>query len=152
MSSTSSSSSSSFSSSSGSSSSGTLPSLPRYIRSLDDLYRVTNHIDDVILYFHLVRCDPIVFEEVIRMQNRELLWIKRLVSRPIGKKPISIKWIYKEKKNVKWEVERYNARLVVKGYSQKHGIDCDEVFALVARLETILLIIVTTTQHRWKIY
>jgi hypothetical protein len=81
--------------------SGTLPSLPRYIRSLNDLYRVTNHIDDVILYFHLVRCDLIVFEEVKRMQNQELLWIKRLVSRPIRKKPISIKWIYKEKKNVK---------------------------------------------------
>ena len=42
--------------------------------------------------------------------------------------------------------------LVAKCYSQKHEINYDEVFALVSRLETIRLIIVTTTQDRWKIY
>jgi hypothetical protein len=36
------------------------------MRSLDDLYEVTNHIDDVILYFHLVTCDLIVFKEEIK--------------------------------------------------------------------------------------
>ena len=40
-------------------------------------------------------------------------------------------------KNAKGEMERYKARLVVKGYSQQQGIDYDEVFAPVARLETI---------------
>jgi len=70
----------------------------------------------------------------------------------IEKKPIGVKWIYKEKKNGKGKVESYNARLVVKGYSQKHEINYDEVFALVARLETIHLIIVIDAQHKWRIY
>jgi len=47
----------------------------------------------------------------------------------------------KQNKNAKGEIERYKARLVVKGYSQKVGIDYDEVFALVAQLEIIRLII-----------
>jgi hypothetical protein len=41
---------------------------------------------------------------------------------------------------------------VAKGYSQKHEIDYDEVFALVARLETIHLIIVIDAQNKWRIY
>jgi len=49
-------------------------------------------------------------------------------------------------------VERYKARLVTKGYSQKQGIDYNEVFAQVTRLKTIQLIITTIAQHRWKIY
>jgi len=49
-------------------------------------------------------------------------------------------------------VKKYKASLVAKGYNQKHEIDYDEVFALVARLETIRLIIVITAQHRWRIY
>ena len=41
---------------------------------------------------------------------------------------------------------------MVKDYNQKHKIDYNEVFALVARLETIRFIIVTIAQYRWRIY
>jgi hypothetical protein len=41
---------------------------------------------------------------------------------------------------------------VAKDYSQKHGLNYDEVFTPVARLETIRLIIITVVQHRWRIY
>jgi hypothetical protein len=54
-----------------SSSNGTPQSPPRKMMSLDDLYEVTNPIDDdVTLYFHLATCDLIVFKEA--------LWIRRL--------------------------------------------------------------------------
>ena len=74
--------------------------------------------------------------------NEEIKAIKKndtweLTTLPHGKKAIGVKWVYKMKKKAKGEVERYKARLVVKGYSQQQGIDYDEVFAPVARLETI---------------
>ncbi|GJY36095.1 retrovirus-related pol polyprotein from transposon TNT 1-94 [Tanacetum coccineum] len=46
----------------------------------------------------------------------------------------------------------YKARLVGKGYKQKHGINYEEVFSPVARLETIRIIIAIAAQYRWKIY
>ena len=59
--------------------------------------------------------------------------------------------MYTLKKNAKGEVERYKARLVVKGYTQWQGIDYDEVFAPVAYLETILLLISLSTQNQLRI-
>jgi len=55
-----------FSFSSGNLSSGTSSSPLRKMRSCNDLYEVTNPIDDVILYDHFATCDPIVFEETIK--------------------------------------------------------------------------------------
>jgi len=60
--------------------------------------------------------------------------------------------VYKTKKNVKGEIERYKARLVAKGYGQKVGINYNEVFAPVAHLETIRLILSLTAQHKWRIH
>ena len=47
--------------------------------------------------------------------------------------------------NVKGDIVCYKARLVVKGYNQKAGIDFDEVYTFVAHLETIKLIISIAT-------
>jgi hypothetical protein len=91
------------SSSSESSSNGTPPSLPKKMRSLNDLYEVTNPIDnDVTLYCHLATCDPIMFEEVIKDEKWRLVIdeeiasieknnIWKLVPRPKEKKPIGVK-------------------------------------------------------------
>ena len=52
----------------------------------------------------------------------------------------------------KGEVERYNSRLAVEGYSQE-GIDYDEVFGRsIAHLETIYLLISLAAQNKWRIY
>nr|GEU81061.1 retrovirus-related Pol polyprotein from transposon TNT 1-94 [Tanacetum cinerariifolium] len=69
-----------------------------------------------------------------------------------SQKVIGVKWVYKAKKSAKGEVEKYKARLVAKSYNQKRGIDYEEVFSPVARLETIRMIIAIAAQYRWKIH
>ncbi|KAH9650236.1 hypothetical protein KPL70_026291 [Citrus sinensis] len=75
-----------------------------------------------------------------------------LTTIPKGHKAIGVKWVYKTKRNANGEIERHKARLVAKGYSQKAGIDYNEVFAPVARLEIIRLIIFLAAQNKWKIF
>ncbi|GJV44226.1 putative ribonuclease H-like domain-containing protein [Tanacetum coccineum] len=63
----------------------------------------------------------------------------RLVDLPKGKHAIGTKWIYRNKKDERRIVVRNKARLVAQGYTQEEGIDYDEVFAPVARIEAIRL-------------
>ena len=67
-------------------------------------------------------------------------------------KPIGLKWIIKLKKNTKGEIIRHKARLVVKGYSQRNGIDYEEVFALVVHFESIRALIALATLRGWMIH
>jgi hypothetical protein len=54
---------------------------------------------------------------------------------------VSSKWIYKIKHVVDGSVEKYKARFVARGFSQKEGIDYEEMFSLVARYTSIRTII-----------
>jgi len=89
-------------------------------------------------------------EEEIKSIGKNDTW--ELTTIPKGHEAIGVKWVYKTKKNASGEVERYKARLVVKGYKQKHGVDYDEVYAPVARMDTIRLLISLAAQMKWKIY
>ncbi|KAA0031828.1 copia protein [Cucumis melo var. makuwa] len=92
----------------------------------------------------------IAMDEEIKAIKKNDTW--ELSTLPNGKKAVGVKWVLKIKKNEKGEVERYKARLVAKGYYQRKGIDYDEVFAPVARLETIRLLIALAAQNNWKIF
>lgn len=135
------------------------PSQPR-MRSLQDLYDSTNEVHLVCL---LADSEDISFEEAVRdkkwqgAMDEEMKAIERngtwdLVELPEGHRPIGVKWVYKKKMNAQGEIERYKAPLVAKGYKQKAGIDYDEVFAPVARMETILLLLSQAAQFEWPIY
>ncbi|GKA18291.1 uncharacterized mitochondrial protein-like protein [Tanacetum coccineum] len=56
-----------------------------------------------------------------------------------GKRAIGTKWVYRNKKDERGIVVRNKAKLVAQGYTQEEGIDYDEVFAPVARIEAIRL-------------
>ncbi|GKB59389.1 putative ribonuclease H-like domain-containing protein [Tanacetum coccineum] len=80
----------------------------------------------------------------IEAMQEELLQFKlqkvwTLVDLLKGKRAIETKWVYRNKKDERGIVVRNKARLVAKGYTQEEGIDYDEVFAPVARIEAIRL-------------
>jgi hypothetical protein len=63
-----------------------------------------------------------------------------------------VKWIYKTKLNEVGEVDKFKAWLIAKGYAQQHGVDYTEVFAPMARMDTVRMIIALATQRSWHIY
>ncbi|GJR66170.1 putative ribonuclease H-like domain-containing protein [Tanacetum coccineum] len=78
------------------------------------------------------------------------VWI--LVDLPKGKRAIGTKWIFKNKKDERGIVTRNKARLVAHGYSQEEGIDYDEVFAPVARIEAIRLFLAYASFIGFMVY
>ena len=92
--------------------------------SLQDIYKSN---DEVHVVYFLVDSEDLSFEEAVQEEkwqkpmNEEIRAIKRnntweLTDLPKGARPICVKWVYKKKTNSDGEIERYKARLVVKGY------------------------------------
>ncbi|GJS06587.1 putative RNA-directed DNA polymerase [Tanacetum coccineum] len=75
-------------------------------------------------------------EELLQFKLQQV-WV--LVDLPNGAKVIGTKWVYRNKKDERGVVVRNKARLVAQGHRQEEGIDYDEVFAPVARIEAIRL-------------
>ncbi|WVZ97481.1 hypothetical protein U9M48_043013 [Paspalum notatum var. saurae] len=63
------------------------------------------------------------------------------VDPPVGCKPIGLKWVYNVKKNERGDVVKHKARLVAKCLVQREGIDFEEVFAPVARMDLVRLLL-----------
>jgi hypothetical protein len=76
----------------------------------------------------------------------------KLVDQLAGYQPIWLKWVFKLKKDAKGVIVKHKARLVAKGYAQKAGIDFDEVFAPVARLDSVRLLLVIAAQEGWMVH
>jgi hypothetical protein len=65
---------------------------------------------------------------------------------------VGTKWMFHNKQDEFGVVTRNKARLVVKGYSQVEGLDFEETFAPVARLESIRILLAYATHHNFKLY
>eukprot|EP00253_Pinus_taeda_P029617 PITA_29617 len=89
-------------------------------------------------------------DEKINAIERNKTW--DLVELPKGKEVIGVKWVYKTKSNAEGRIERHKARLVVKGYKQQYGRDYGETFTLVARMETVRVVLSIAVQNKWKFY
>ncbi|GJW16839.1 putative ribonuclease H-like domain-containing protein [Tanacetum coccineum] len=71
---------------------------------------------------------------------------------PYGKKAIGTKWVYRNKKDERGVVVRNKARLVAQGHRQEEGIDYDEVFAPVARIEAIRIFLAFASYMGFIVY
>ncbi|GKE97680.1 retrovirus-related pol polyprotein from transposon TNT 1-94, partial [Tanacetum coccineum] len=75
--------------------------------------------------------------------------VGELIDKPFGKNVIKLKWLWKNKKEEDQTVIRNKARLV---YAQEEGIDFEESFALVARLEAVRIFVAYAAHKSFPIY
>ncbi|GJU73553.1 ribonuclease H-like domain-containing protein [Tanacetum coccineum] len=88
-------------------------------------------------------------EEFLQFKLQEV-WT--LVDLPNGKRAIGSKWVFRNKKDERGIVIRNKARLVAQGYTQEEGIDYDEVFARIARIEAISLFLAYASFKDFVVY
>nr|GFC08047.1 copia protein [Tanacetum cinerariifolium] len=92
------------------------------------------------------------FISYVQNQNKTNHQAWKLVPLPAGKIAIGTKWILKNTQDAKGIVVRNKARLVAQGHRQEEGIDYDEVFAPVARIEAIQLFLAFTSYMGFMVY
>ncbi|GKA65283.1 zinc finger, CCHC-type containing protein [Tanacetum coccineum] len=128
----------------------------RGFRTLNDLYENTEEL-------LLAEDEPKNYKEASNDQkwieamkaeldsiNRNNTW--KLTTLPKGHKAIGLKWVFKTKRDANGNIIKHKARLVAKGYIQEHGIDFEEVFAPVARMETIRLLLAIAANNKWEVH
>ncbi|GJS51478.1 retrovirus-related pol polyprotein from transposon TNT 1-94 [Tanacetum coccineum] len=93
----------------------------------------------------------------IESMQEELLQFKRLdvwvlVPLPDNIKPLTLKWLFKNKHDEENTVIRNKSRLVVRGYRQEEGIDFEESFAPVARMEAIRIFLAYAAHKSFTVF
>nr|GEW44918.1 hypothetical protein [Tanacetum cinerariifolium] len=92
---------------------------------------------------------PLDQEKLLEFKLQEV-WT--LVDLPYGKRTIGTKWVFRNKKDKRGIMIRNKARLVAQGHTQEEGIDYDEVFAPVARIEAVRLFLAYASFKDFVVY
>ncbi|KAM1584397.1 hypothetical protein EV2_038818 [Malus domestica] len=108
-------------------------------------------------------CEPRSFQEAYLLpqwnqaMTEELRALKEnhtwsLVQLPLGKKAIGSRWIYKTKFKADGSNERHKARLVARGFTQTFGVDYKEIFAPVAKMNSVRVLLSVAINCGWSLY
>ncbi|KAJ9544131.1 hypothetical protein OSB04_023838 [Centaurea solstitialis] len=100
--------------------------------------------------FYLFCCFVEAMQDELLQFERNLVWT--LTPLPYSKVAIGTKWVFRNKKDENGVVMRNKARLVAQGYCQEEGIDYEETFAPVARLEAIRIFLAYAAHRGFKVY
>lgn len=125
---------------------------PKRSRLILDVYNDTEKVtlDEELCLMGIE--EPAIYKKVVKDQNwrrakeADIDFIERngtwaLTKLQPGQKEIGFKWICKLKRDANGKITKHKAQLVAKGYTQEHGIDYEEVYAPVTRLETVRLLL-----------
>ena len=137
---------------------------PRRYRTIADLLDSTEEVDAEYSGLCLVAAgEPSSVEEALQ----EDCWRKAMRAEmqaieenrtwdvsdlPKGHKAIGLKWVFKLKKDPDGKIVKHKARLVAKGYAQVQGVDFDEVFVPVARIETVRVLLALAARGGWEVH
>ena len=75
-----------------------------------------------------------------------------LVPLPKGRKLVRSKWVYRTRYALDGSIQRLKERLVVKGFSQVEGIDDNETFAPITKMNSIHLVLSLVALHNWEVH
>ena len=89
-------------------------------------------------------------DDEIASLEKNATW--ELADLPNGKSAVGCKWVMKKKRGADGEVNRYKARLVAQGFTQKKGIDYREVFSPVVRYSSIRTLLAVANQYDMEIH
>ncbi|KAL9269396.1 Retrovirus-related Pol polyprotein from transposon RE1-like protein [Drosera capensis] len=133
----------------------------RVMQTIDKVIPATSHpplitsaLDDLpIALLRETLAHPgwkVVMNEEMQILSKNGTW--NGVPTPPGQSCVSCRWIYTIKHNPDGPIERLKARLVARGFTQQHGIDYEEIFSPVAKLNTVRVFISLTVHRSWPLY
>ena len=82
--------------------------------------------------------------------QRNYTW--EIVPLPKCRKAIGCRWVFRVKETQDGEIERYKARLVARGFSQKYGVDYEETYASVAKFTSIRIVLSLAAKYTLKLH
>ena len=95
--------------------------------------------------FFVPRWKKAIFEEIGALKKNDI-W--ELVDLHLGKKLVGCKWVFTVKHNADGMIDRYKARLVAKGFMQTYGVDYQEKFSPVVKINSIRVPFISCTKSR----
>ncbi|RVW35272.1 Retrovirus-related Pol polyprotein from transposon TNT 1-94 [Vitis vinifera] len=116
-----------------------------FITSLED-DRIPSNIQEAL---QQPEWKTAVQEEIQALEKNGTWEISEL---PEGKRPAGCKWIFTVKHNPDGSINRFKARLVAKGFTQSYGIDYEETFAPVAKLNSIRVLLSVAVNLDWNLH
>ena len=121
------------------------PSHKAFVSNLASV-SILNHVQDALT-------DPkwkhAMIEEM-KALHKNSTW--ELVDLPSGHKTVGCRWVFAVKHGADGSIERYKARLVAKGFTQTYGVDYEETFAPVAKMNTVRVLLSLAANLNWSLH
>ncbi|XP_028784281.1 uncharacterized protein LOC114740317 [Neltuma alba] len=115
-----------------------------FVTDLDKI-RIPNNVYEALEHPEWKKA---MIEEIMALEKNGT-W--EVVDLPKGKKTVGCKWVFTPKYNANGTLNKFKARLVAKGFTQTYGIDFNESFALVAKLNIIRFLLSIATNLDWPL-